>query len=218
MEKISGYVRVLARTRVGQEVNKPFLRKAYVKYGQCYFVWSYFFQLGGILGAKHSDNLDAFGHAFLGMHGAAGAVKTYFTEFAQSILTKTLNDSMTFWDYVGVESAGRMGYSGDFLNFLMEHGMEKLSPDTMEELAWQYSEQGAALGAIHPQVIKNMFNHTHSEVPKEKWELARSAGVNIPPEQDMMTYEETEQGENEVFMEYCQQCCPELYSILLKTV
>jgi type I restriction enzyme M protein len=35
----------------------------------------YFFQLGGILGAKYHLNLDAFGHAFLGATGPTGAVK-----------------------------------------------------------------------------------------------------------------------------------------------
>ena len=214
MEKIAGYARLLARTRVRHEVNKPRFGKPYMKYGQCYHIWSYFFQLGGILGAKYSTNLDAFGSAFLGASGPPGAVHTYFTEAAKCILEDTFNDSMTFLDFVGAEFIKRVGYSGNHLNFFMEHGMEKLPPETAEEIAWQYSDQGAALGAIHPHIIREMFDHTHKEVPKEKLELARSAGLNIPAEQDIITYEEIENGENEVFMEYCRDCCPQFYSIL----
>jgi len=216
MEKIAGYARVLARIRVAQEANKPMLGKPYMKFGQCCHVWSYFFQLGGILGAKHSANLDAFGTAFLGAHGPSGAVKTYFTKAVKSFISNTLTDSMRFFDYVGTEFIGRVEYSGDYLTYFMEHGMDKIPPDTAEELAWQYSDQGAALGAIHPHIIKEMFDRTHAEVSKEEWEAMRSAGLDIPPEQDIMTYEEIEEGENEAFMEYCQQFCPELYTILSK--
>ena len=60
-EQLNGYIVVMGRARVWQQVNKQFLRKPYLKYGQCLGIWNYFFQLGGILGAKHSDNLDAFG-------------------------------------------------------------------------------------------------------------------------------------------------------------
>jgi hypothetical protein len=214
MEQISGYARVLARTRVEQQQNKPFLGKPYLKYGQCYALWSYFFQLGGILGAKHSANLDAFGTAFLGVRGEPGAVKNFFTEVAKRIMTDYEIDSMTFADYVGAEFIGRVGHSGDAKRFFLEHGMEKLPPQTAMELAWQYSQQGAALGAIHPQIMRKMFERTHVAVPKEEWELARAAGLDISPEQELMSYEETEEAENEVFMAYCQECCPSFYSIL----
>lgn len=109
MENISGYARVLARARVQQEMNKPFLGKPYLKYGQCYGMWGYFFQLGGILGAKHSANLDAFGQAFLGARGPSGAVKKFFTEEAKRLVTVSVSDSMTFADYVGAEFVGRLG-------------------------------------------------------------------------------------------------------------
>lgn len=213
MTDIAGYVRVLAGARVEQQVNKPLIGKPYLKYGQCYGLWSYFFQLGGILGAKHSANLDAFGPAFLGAHGPSGAVKQFFTESAD-IMSDSLKDSMTFMDFVGTEFIERIGYTGDAHQFFCDHGMMKLPPDTAQELAWQYSQQGAALGAIYPHIIRKMFEQTHTAVPKEDWERAHAAGLNIPPEQDLMSYEETEEGENRAFMEYCRECCPDFYRIL----
>ncbi|HPF99117.1 MAG TPA: hypothetical protein PLE77_03555 [Kiritimatiellia bacterium] len=216
MEKISGYARVLARARIDQEVNKPFFGKPFLKYGQCYGLWGYFFQSGGILGAKHAANLDAFGHAFLGLHGPSGAVKTAFTEIATKLVTDSVSDSMKFADYVGADVVKRVGYAGDALTYFTEHGMDKLTPATAENMAWEFSSDGAALGAIHPDMIRRMFDQAHAAIPKEKWERMRSAGLNIPPEQDVMSYEETEQGENEGFMAYCQQCCPDLYSVLRK--
>ena len=216
VENIAGYARVRARTMVKQQMNKPFLCKPYLKYGQCWGLWGYFFQLSGILGAKHSGNLDAFGHAFLGAQWPSSAVKKFFTEVAKSLVADSVSDLMTFSDFVGAEFIGRVGYVGDAHSYFSEHGMEKVRPNTAEELAWQYSEQGVALGAIYPDIIKKMFDRTHAAVPKENWERAHVAGLNIPPEQDLMGYEETEETENEAFMVYCQECCPDLYSILSK--
>lgn len=213
MEKISGYARVLAKARVQQQASKPFFGKPNLKYGQCYGLWGYFFQLGGILGGRHSANLDAFGPAFLGAHGPAGAVKHFFTEVANRIVGEFV-ETMKFQDYIWLEFARRVGYAGDFPTYFAEHGMEKLPSNTAEELAWQYSESGAALGAIYPQVVRQMFIQTHAAIPNDKWQQMRAAGLNLPVEQDAMSFEETENGENQAFMLYCRECCPDLFVVL----
>jgi hypothetical protein len=216
METISGYARVMARVRVQQAVSKPFFGKPYLKYGQCYAIWSYFFQLGAILGGRHSGNLDAFGPAFLGAKGPPGAVMMFFTEVATRLVADSVRDSMNFQDYVGSEFIKRVQYAGDPQTYFAEHGLDKMSPSTAEELAWQYSESGAALGAIYPQIVRQMFIQTHAPVPKDKWQQMRAAGLNLPAEQDAMSYEETEEGEHEAFMVYCRECCPDLYAVLSK--
>jgi hypothetical protein len=214
MIKISGYVREMAHTLVKQQLNKPFLGKPYLKRGQCQTLWAYFFQLGGILGAKHCANVDALGHAFLNVTGEPGATKRFFTEVANQLVAPFVNDSMTFGDYVGAEFTRRAGYTGEPARYFLEHGMDKTTPETAAELSCQYSFQGAALGAIYPQMVRRMFAWTHAQVPTEKWELARAAGLNIAAEQQRMSYEEIEESENEVFMAFCRECCPSLYSIL----
>ena len=214
MDQISGYSRVLARVRVKQVVNKPLLGKPHLKYGQCHALWGYFFQLGGILGAKYARHLDAFGNAFLSARGKPGAVKDFFTADADRILAEFPIDSMTFADYVGAEFIGRVDYTEDAATYLVQHGKDKISPDTAEELAWQYSQHAAALGATHPDTIRDMFARTHVIVPKDRWQDARSAGLDIPEQQDLMSYDETEEGEDQAFMEYCRTCCPTLHTIL----
>lgn len=113
MEKVSGYARILARTRVERQLNKSFLGKPYLKYGQCYSLWPYFVQLGGSLGAKHAANLDAFGPAFLAGQAEPGAIRRFFTEVAMRLMTQPLRDSMTFWDYVTADFIRRIRYAGD---------------------------------------------------------------------------------------------------------
>lgn len=214
MTSISGYARVLAGVRVEQQVNRPLLGKPYLTCAQCYGLLCYFFQLGGILGAKHSANLDAFGHAFMGAQGPSGAVGEFFAEVAKDLLSCSVRGSMTFADFVGAEFSGQIGYTGDVHAFICEQGMKKLTPRTAQELAWQYAQLGAALGAIYPDIIRRMFEQTQVAVPREGWERAHAAGLDIPPEQDVMSYQETEEGENKAFMDYCRECCPDLYRIL----
>jgi hypothetical protein len=205
---------VISRKRVNQELNNPLLGKPYLKFGQCLGVWAYFFQLGGILGAKYGSSLDAFGHAFLGATGKPGAVERFFTAVANNLAQHSISDSITFNDYVSREFRRRLGYIGTPTEFFMERGMDKLPPETAEELAWQYADQGAALGATYPEILREIFERSHAVVPTEQWALARAAGLNIPAEQTLMSYEETEEGENEVFMAYCKECCPELHVVL----
>jgi hypothetical protein len=88
--------------------------------------------------------------------------------------------------------------------------MMKLSPDTALKLALQYADYGAALGALHPHIIKKMFEETYTKVAKEKWEDAYAHGLDIPSEQDIMSYDEVEKEENEMFMDYCRGCFPRL--------
>ena len=213
MENLAGYARVLARARVKQNQQKPFLGKPYLKFGQCLALWSYFFQLGGVLGAKYAAKLDAFEPAFLGARGEPGAVERFFTEVARDMLNHLLSQSTTFFEYVRADSMKRLGYTGDTVDFFLKFGMVKIKPETAAEVAWQYAENGAALGAIYPEEMRKMFDRSHAAVPNESWERARAAGLDIPQEQDRLSYKEVEGGENEVFMAYCRECCPNFYAV-----
>ena|SRR6266567_6295616 len=215
MGKISGFARVMARTRFNEELNKPFIGKPYLKCGQGLGIWGYCFQLGGILGAKHRDKLDAFGHAFLGATGETGAVKRYFTELANLVTRRLINDSTTFVEYVQCEYSERIGYTGDAASFFLRHGMDKLQPEAAAGLAWQYANNGAAFGALCTDTFRKMFERSHRVVPKQEWDRARDAGLDLPAEQDFMSYKEIEEAENGVFMAYCQECCSELYAVLM---
>ena len=214
MEKLSGYARIISRARVNQEQNKPFIGKPYLKCGQCLGMWAYFFQLGGILGAKHHLNLDAFGHAFLGATGPPGAVERYFSALANDLMWHSISESTTFDDHVNRDYRRRVGFVGDQTRFFLECGMNKISLEAAADLAWQYANDGAALGSICPDILMDIFERSHAVVPKEQWDLAHAAGLNIPSEQVVMSYDEIEQGEDEAFMSYCQQCCPDLYAVL----
>jgi hypothetical protein len=124
-EMPGGFWRVVAEGFIHGHLNKPFFGQPYIKLGQCFGLWSYMFELGGILGAKHAMKRDAFVSGFLGMSGEAGAAERFLIETANKLLECHSLDSMKFWDYVGADLAGRLGYKGDLGGLIMERAMKR---------------------------------------------------------------------------------------------
>jgi hypothetical protein len=210
-----GFWRAVAEGFIQGQLNKPFFGRAYLKLGQCFGLWGYMMELGGILGARHAAKPDAFVSAFLGMLGEAAAANRFLVGTANKLLERHSLSSMKFWDYVGADIADRLGYKGqDWSGLIMERGTQKFPPRVVLTNAWEYASAGAGLGTTHPNVLRAMFERTHAPVPQEEWQQAYAAGLDIGPEQPRTNYSEAEQTENKNFMEYCEQFRPDLYSLL----
>lgn len=214
MEQISGYSVIIAKASVKQITTKPFFGEAHVKFGQCQVLWGYFFQVGGILAAKYSHRLEAFGPAFMGARGGPGAVEKYCSLYGAQLISQFPLGTMTFSDYVISEYLRRINCTDDPTTYLIQHSTEKFPPENCQKLAREYAMQGAVIGATHPEIIRDMYARTPTAVSEKHWQDARRAGLNIPERQDTMSYQETEEMEDQEFMEYCRTCCPTLYSAL----
>ena len=207
---IAGYARILIRSRVQDAQSTRFFGKPYLKLGQCYLLWSYFFQLGCILGSRHSRHIDAFVHAMFGVRESASTV---ISDTAARLVPESVDGTLKFSDYPLrklMESTG----TNDLPSFMTKAGMSKLDSESAIAGAWLDALDGAAIGAIHPDLVREMFVLSHAPRSKENWDRARNAGLDLPEEQDLMTYEELEEAENVSFMHYCKECCPDLYAIL----
>jgi hypothetical protein len=212
-----GYWRAVAEGFIHDQLIKPFFGRPYLKFGQCFGLWGYLVELGGLLGAKHGAKLDAFVSAFLGMSGAAGAAKRALVGAANTLRDRASLTSMNQWDFVGAKSADLIGYKGDgWTSLVMELGPQKIRPKMALANGWEYASDGAALGAIHPDVLRAMFERTRAAVSsKEQWRQFHAAGLDIGPEPPPReSYEQAQEAENKKFMEYCRQFHPDLYSLL----
>jgi hypothetical protein len=193
---------------------KPVFGRAFLKLGQCLGFWGYMLELGGILGVRYGSKSDAFVSAFLGMSGASGIARQVLVDQAKRILEQRSLTSIKFWDYVGADLAARLGYTGDWSNLIMERGTQKIPPDVGRTNAWEYASDGAALGAMHPEIVRTMFEQTLAPVSEEKWQFWHAAGLDIGAEQPQTDYRQVEDTETKNFTEYCRQACPDLYSVL----
>ena len=210
MSNQQGYAWDLAEYRVRQEWHKPLLGKPFVRYGQCLSMAAYFFQMGGVLGGRYRDKLDEFGWAFLGWHGEAGAMSRYFGKVAKPMLPKVAKCSAIL-DYITWTQGEKLGFEGDVSDLLLEYGMRKVKPETAIQMCWNYAEAGTVLGATEPSEFRRLFEETNKKVDEGSWQFARASGLDIPEQQDVMTYDEVEQEEAESFLDYCQQYAPSLY-------
>ena len=203
----------MAEYRVQHEWHKPLLGKPFLRYGQCLFLASYFFHLGGILGCRYRDKLDEFGWAFLCWRGEAGAMSRYFGEVAEWILPR-VTGCLTTLDYISVAQSETLHFTGDYLELSLQYGMQKIKPASATHMCWNYAQEGSALGAIRSDDFRRLFEATNKKADEESWEFARASGLDIPEKQDVMTYDEVEQGEVESFLVYCQQHAPSVYAVL----
>lgn len=209
-ENIYGYAAELVEYRIQQVWHKPLFGKPFLRFGQCLFLASYFFGLGGILGRRYRDKLDEFGLAFIGAHGEAGAVSRFYGLVAEDILPQ-MNECLTIYDYVSRRMRDRVCFKGDQLEFLIQYGMQKVKPDSVMHMCRNYALGGSAFGAIYPDHFKQLWEEMHKKQDEESWQFAHAAGLDIPEQQDVMSYDEADQGEVESFLNYCQQYAPSLY-------
>jgi hypothetical protein len=210
-----GFWRAVAEGFIQSQLNKPFFGRPYVKLAQCLGIWSYLFEVGGILGAKHAAKTDAFVSAFLGQSGPSGAAKHFLGEVAGQIVQEHSLALMRFFDYVGADIAGRMNYKVDgWHTLIMERGTQKIPAEVALTNSWEYASGGVALGTTQPDVLRAMFERTYAAVPEGRWQQAYAAGLDIGPERPRTSYREAEDTENKHFMGYCQKFRPDLYSLL----
>jgi hypothetical protein len=215
MERLAGYSRIVARVKCHQLTNKRLFRKPYLKYGQCYVAAVYFFQLGAVLGARHRHKLAAFGHAFLGLVGKTPtAMESFVFREAEETVMPRINEGMTFKSYVDASEAARFKYPGDPKLLFVQFGMTKVSVEVASAMFLEFAEQGVVLGASDPEVTRDLFERTHAAKSSEGWAKVRAAGLDVPEHQDVMTYSAVESAENEAFMAYCEECCPEHFKTL----
>jgi hypothetical protein len=212
-----GYWRAVAEHLITPQLNKPFFGRPYLKLGQCFGLWGYLFELGGMLGSKHRANPDAFLPAFIGMSGEAGAAERILVAVANTLRDRHSLNSMKHWDFVGADLGHRVSdyKREDWNSLLMERGTDKIPPDVAAKNAWFYARDGAALGTTVPDLVRAMFERTHAPVSTEKWQQMYASGLDIGLEPPLpRSYEEAQEEENKIFMEYCRELYPDLYPVL----
>jgi len=210
-----GFWRPVAEGFIQGRIKKPFFGRAYLVFGECFSLWAYMMEMGGMLAAKYAAKPDAFVSALMGMSGAPGVAKGVLVAQAEKMVKQHSLGSMTFWDYVVADIAERTGRKdNDWHGLIEQMGAQKTQPRVALTNSWEYASAGAALGATHPDVLRGMFERTHKPYSQKEWRTAYVAGLDIGPEPPSTSYAEAEASENKNFMEYCQQFRPDLYAVL----
>lgn len=215
MDSISGYARVIAKTRAQSEQTKPFLGKPYLKYGQLFVLSGYCVQLGAVLASRHRDHLDEFGHAFLGATCQRGAALRYFEAEIESQLA-LISEPASFPSFVFASHRKTYVCEGDSSKFLREFGSFKFPIEAASDMAWRLATQGAVFGATRPELARRMYEQTHRERTAAELEWFRQLGLDIAAGQERMSWDELAKCEDELFKDYVEHCCPQHRHVLCR--
>lgn len=209
-EQLNGYAYVLGSVRCREQAHKPLIGKRFMRYGQLMAFAPYMMQLGALLTDAHRGHLDEFIHAFLGKRSLEpGGTRRYFEQFWAEALEPRLNHPMSFADYVLTDQQQRLNEDGDLGTLMLKLGTQKLSPDAVLEYSLMMADTGAAIAGTQPKVAREMFALQHAPRDQKSWDAARAAGVDLPPTQDIMSWDDAVDAELPLFREYCKQCCPD---------
>jgi hypothetical protein len=209
--QVIGYSRVLARDRINQEATKPFFGSPYIKIGQCLMLWSYFFQLGGMLGSKYSSELGPFALVFLGAHGEEDKITEFLCDLIQNKIE--YDDSMSFFNYTTNKLLKKAKTKITLTEFLKTVGNERMDIKNAKEIALEFTMDGVALGAVSLEIINGFYSRTYCQTPKHEWTKAHLAGLNIPPQQDIIPYEDALAEEDNAFITYCAKLYEEMLTM-----
>src|SRR6266852_3627845 len=154
-----GYWADVAELFIRAQLIKPFFGGPHLKLGQCLALCASHFELAGMLVAKHRAKLDTFVNAFLGMTGETGAAERFLVGLGNTFLDRYSLDSMNQWDFVAADLGDRCSYykRDNWHHLLMERGADKILRRDAAKNAWFYAKDGAALGAVAPDVVRAMF-------------------------------------------------------------
>src|SRR5258708_2820054 len=108
-----GFWRPVAEGFIQRQIKKPFLRRAYLVFGECFSLWAYMMEMAGILAAKHAAKPDALVSALMGMSGAPGVAKRVLVEQAEKLVARHSLGSMTFRDYIAADIGERTGHKNN---------------------------------------------------------------------------------------------------------
>ena len=180
---------------IEEQLKKSWFGKPYIECGQSLRLCAHLFELGGVLGAKHSEQLDAFALAFLGEIESA---KSHCENVARWLRGRRVTESMTFADYVQAAYVRDCHYTGDAATILAKHSKDRMERDIVNGMAKLSTEHGFAVGVEYPHLIRAMFQQTAT---KQKLWVSWS-------------YEEAEEAKNKDFMRYCEQYRPGVYALL----
>lgn len=214
-EDRAGFLPTMVRIHTKREMHKPLFGKPQIKYGQTFIIAGYMFQLGGLLGAAFQENLEPFLTAYHGTPNIDVTIQSVPTDLEQ--VTQFGDSVNTLTDFVIALEDKRWNIPEGSLGALAEHGTRKLPHDIAFHIPWELGMLGATLGLRRPETYRTWFENNFRISPERRESCIRAhkAGLNIPTEPDVVTYEELEQDALDMFIPFVGEFFPELKDALV---
>ncbi len=205
----------MVRIHTKREMHKPLFGKPQIKYGQTFIIAGYMFQLGGLLGAAYREELEPFLTAYHGTPNIDATIQSVPTDLEQ--VTQFGDSVNKLTDFVIALEDKRWQMPEGSLGSIAAYGTRKLDHDIAFFIPWELGMLGATLGVMRPETYRLWFDNNFRVDPerREAWSRAYKAGLNIPEEPDVVTYEQAEQDALDMFSPFVGEFFPEYKDALV---
>ncbi len=197
-------------------MHKPLFGKPQIKYGQTFIIAGYMFQLGGLLGAAFREHLEPFLTAYHGTSDIDATIRSVPTDLAQ--VTQFGDSVNTLTDFVIALEDKRWQIPEGGFGSVAQYGTRKLDHDIAFFIPWELGMLGATLGLMRPETYKRWFenNFRMDQERRASWDRAHKAGLQIPAEPDVVTYQQSEQDALDMFIPFVGEFFPEYRNVLVR--
>jgi hypothetical protein len=208
---------MLAKTYVSKAVKRRLLGKSETTLFMMFNVGAFLFQTGAILANYFRNSQNEFFTAYAAVSGQAEDAIPYILDVSGKKVVPYLETATSIADLLVVaERATRItDAAGGADTFLMRRGGEKISWAAAYQFAMEWSLNGAGIGVLEPAAFRRLYDATHSTVDPNAWKSAHDAGLDIPPVQDVIPFDEQERNDVAYFREYCAEFYPKLVPALV---
>jgi hypothetical protein len=174
-------------------VKKPRFGDAYMLLGPFIFAGLHVFQMSAVLGYARRDRLEALMGLLPVLRQQDPNAPVSWVAHSESVVRHYLalmkgREPTSFWDYWSATHYPPVAYPG-----LMDPKIRSqlqsekvLLPNALDEVTW-YAGEGLVFGAKFGPLFERLYRDLF-ETPQEqwRWDRARAAGVDLPPQQDLI--------------------------------
>ena len=201
----------LSRMLVKSQTQKGFLSKPYIMGGSVLISQAWIFERCGILGTLCQDIREPFFRVLAGTKGLEEEGIAAVGSMANNYVMPFIDDSPTILNLIVNHARAKVGFDGDFVEFLQKYGMEKLPTDKAAVSIAVWASLGGYIGLEHSYLIEDWIHWMYDE-PEDlgfTWEQAREIGLAIGEKNPYNSALDVQREAINIFDEFCKEFYPE---------
>ncbi len=199
----------VAHAYIQGKVQKPFFGKPYVLAGVFWETCTIIFHNCSLLGRLFEDNPVPFIYVLTAQKGKESDVLNYLKSVVDEDILDLAYEANSFSELLFLSEQKRLNSTEGIANLFLKYGTVKMNPNDASNLASFWGVQGASLGLNYPYIVEELFEGSYK--PNPKWKEARELGLDIAPEQPIVSIEEATKDATQLLKEFTEQYYPEFF-------
>ena len=199
----------MAHTWIQGKVQKPFLGKPYVTAGAFWEVCTVLFQNCSLVARLFEDNPEPFIYVMTAQKGKESDILNFLKSVIEEDILEFTDEATSFSELLFLFERKRLNSTENTASLFLKYGTVKMNPDEASNLAAFWGLYGASLGLNYSYIVEELFEGSYKSNPR--WKEAFESGLNIAPEQPIVSIEEATKDASQLLREFSEQYYPEFF-------